>query len=420
MWEPLSVGSWKARGRSDLSAVLPAVDDIIKQVAENGDAAVKKLTARFDKVELTSLQVSAEEIEEAYTKIDAELLVALRFAKDRIEAYHRRQRPDDIDLIKEGDSALGWKYSPLESVGIYIPGGRASYPSTALMCAVPAKVAGVTSVVACTPPPVHPLTLVALDLAGVDRIYKCGGAQAIAAMALGTKTVPKVQKIVGPGNIYVTAAKVRLRQEVEMDFPAGPSEIAIIADSSARPENVAADILAQAEHDPHSACALITDDRTLPNKVWRIIDDHVAQSPRRDIMLSSLKNSGYIITGGVEESAAVSNQLAPEHLSLQVRDPLSLLSSIKNAGAIFLGHDSPVACGDYTTGTDHVLPTAGNAALHSGLDVLHFMKRSSVQFLDQELLEKLAPATIKLAETEGLHAHADSVRVRLKNKRKMA
>jgi len=414
MWEPLSVGSWKARGRSDLNAVFPAVDDIIKLVADDGDAAVKKLTARFDKVELTDLRVSDEEVREAYSKIDAELLDALRFAKDRIESYHRRQRPDDVSLVKEGGSALGWKYSSLESVGVYIPGGRASYPSTALMCVVPAKVAGVRTVIACTPPPVHPLTLVALDMAGADRIFKCGGAQAIAAMALGTATVPKVQKIVGPGNIYVTAAKVRLRQEVEMDFPAGPSEIAILADDSARPQNVAADILAQAEHDPHSACALITSDRLLPNKVWKIIEERLSESPRREIMLSSLKNSGYIITANIEEGAEAVNQLAPEHLSLQVRDPLSVLSLIRNAGAIFLGHDSPVACGDYTTGTDHVLPTAGNAALHSGLDVLHFMKRSSVQFLDKELLEKLAPATIMLAETEGLHAHADSVRVRLK------
>jgi histidinol dehydrogenase len=414
MWEPLSVGSWKARGRSDLNAVFPAVDDIIKQVADDGDAAVKKLTARFDKVELTDLRVSDEEIREAYRNIDDELLAALRFAKDRIESYHRRQRPDDVSLMKEGGSALGWKYSPLESVGVYIPGGRASYPSTALMCVVPAKVAGVSAVIACTPPPVHPLTIVALDMAGVDRIFKCGGAQAIAAMALGTATVPKVQKIVGPGNIYVTAAKVRLRQEVEMDFPAGPSEIAILADESAWPQNVAADILAQAEHDPHSACALITDDRSLPNNVWRIIEERLSESPRREIMLSSLKNSGYIVTTSIEDGTEIANQLAPEHLSLQVRDPLSTLSLIRNAGAIFLGHDSPVACGDYTTGTDHVLPTAGNAALHSGLDVLHFMKRSSVQFLDKELLQKLAPATIKLAETEGLHAHADSVRVRLK------
>jgi histidinol dehydrogenase len=206
---------------------------------------------------------------------------------------------------------------------------------------------------------------------------------------------------------------VLLRQEVEMDFPAGPSEIAILADSSARPENVAADILAQAEHDPHSACALVTDDETLPIKVWKIIEERSATSPRKEIMKSSLRNSGYILVQSLEEGASVCDQLAPEHLSLQVREPLSVLPMISNAGAIFLGHDSPVACGDYTTGTDHVLPTAGNAAVHSGLDVLHFMKRSSVQFLDQDMLRKLAPATIMLAETEGLHAHADSVRVRL-------
>ena len=283
---------------------------------------------------------------------------------------------------------MGWKYSPLSSVGVYIPGGRASYPSTALMCAVPAKVAGVRSIIACTPPPVHPLTLVALDLAGVDRIYKCGGAQAIAAMALGTKTVPKVQKIVGPGNVYVTAAKVLLRQDVEMDFPAGPSEIGILADKSAKPENVAADILAQAEHDPNSACALVTDVKTLPEKVWSVIERKMASSPRKEIMISSLKNSGYVLVKDMEEGAAFCNDIAPEHLSLQVADPMKVLPLITNAGAIFLGHDSPVACGDYTTGTDHVLPTAGNAEVHSGLDVLHFMKRSSVQFLDKGTLQR--------------------------------
>ena len=414
MWRPLSIESWKARGRSDLSAVFPAVNDIIRSVREDGDLSVIQLTARFDKVELKELEVSREEIEEAYRMIDDELLSALRFAQERIERYHRRQRPDDVTLTKEDGASLGWKYSPLDTVGVYIPGGRASYPSTALMCAVPAKVAGVRCVVACTPPPVHPLTIVALDLAGTDRIFKCGGAQAIAAMAFGTGTVPKVQKIVGPGNIYVTAAKVLLRQEVEIDFPAGPSEIAILADESARPENVAADILAQAEHDPHSACALVTNVPELPGKVWQIIKDRMATSPRQEIMASSLKNSGYILVDGMKEGVEACDQLAPEHLSLQVGDPLRLLPLVHNAGAIFLGHDSPVACGDYTTGTDHVLPTAGNAAVHSGLDVLHFMKRSSVQFLDKEMLKKLAPATVKLAETEGLLAHADSVRVRLK------
>ncbi|OPX58422.1 MAG: bifunctional histidinal dehydrogenase/ histidinol dehydrogenase [Methanomassiliicoccales archaeon PtaB.Bin215] len=414
MWQALSVESWKARGRSDLSKVVPTVSDIIDQVRKEGDRAVLRLTAKFDKVELSDLKVSREEIEEAYSKIDAELLDALKFARSRIESYHRRQRPDDVTLFRDGKSSLGWKYSPLASVGIYIPGGKASYPSTALMCAVPAKVAGVRSVIACTPPPVHPLTLVALDMSGVDTVFKCGGAQAIAAMGLGTQTVPKVLKIVGPGNLYVTAAKVLLRQEAEMDFPAGPSEIAVLADGTARPENVAADILAQAEHGPDSACALVTDDAELIEKVGRIIEKSIQKSERQELILSSLKSSGHILVQDMEEGVAVCNQLAPEHLSIQTKDPLSILPSIETAGAIFLGDHSPVACGDYTTGTDHVLPTAGNAAVHSGLDVLHFMKRSSVQMLDPETLEMLAPATLKLAETEGLRAHAESVRVRLK------
>ena len=414
MWQALSVESWKARGRSDLSKVIPTVSDIIEQVRKEGDAAVLRLTARFDKVELSGLRVGRAEIEEAYSKVDRELLEALKFAKMRIEAYHQRQRPEDVTLFKDGESYLGWKYSPLGSMGMYIPGGKASYPSTALMCAVPAKVAGVRNVIACTPPPVHPLTLVALDLAGVDTIFKCGGAQAIAAMGLGTQSVPKVQKIVGPGNIYVTAAKVLLRQEVEMDFPAGPSEIAVLADGTARPENVAADILAQAEHGPDSACALVTDDLALVKKVGALIERQMERSERQDLIRSSLRNSGYIIVKDMSEGVTVCNELAPEHLSIQTSDPLSILSSIETAGAIFMGDDSPVACGDYTTGTDHVLPTAGNAAVHSGLDVLHFMKRSSVQMLDPKTLKELAPATIRLAETEGLQAHAESVRVRLK------
>ncbi|MBN1109274.1 MAG: histidinol dehydrogenase [Methanomassiliicoccales archaeon] len=413
MWQPLSVESWEERGRSDLSRVLPTVSDIIEQVRREGDEAVMRLTSRFDKVELDDLRVSRAEIDAAYGQVDVELLDALKFARSRIERYHRRQRPEDITLFKDGESSLGWKYTPLSSVGIYIPGGKAAYPSTALMCAVPARVAGVGRIIACTPPPVHPLTLVALDLAGVDTIFKCGGAQAIAAMGVGTATVPKVLKIVGPGNVYVTAAKILLRQEVEMDFPAGPSEIAILADGSASPEYVAADILAQAEHGPDSACALVTMDRDLVERVGEHIEAMTERSERRENILSSLRNSGYIIVRDLEEGVSVCNRLAPEHLSLQVRDPLSLLPSIEAAGAIFLGHDSPVACGDYTTGTDHVLPTAGNAAVHSGLDVLHFMKRSSVQLLDREMLKKLAPATMRLAETEGLHAHAESVRVRL-------
>ncbi len=414
MWQALSVESWKARGRSDLSKVFPTVSDIIEQVRSEGDVAVLRLTARFDKVELSDLRVSRAEIDEAYSEVDQQLLDALNFARTRIEAYHRKQRPEDVTLFKDGESSLGWKYSPLSSMGIYIPGGKASYPSTALMCAVPAKVAGVRDVIACTPPPIHPLTLVALDMAGVDTIFKCGGAQAIAAMGLGTQSVPRVQKIVGPGNVYVTAAKVLLRQEVEMDFPAGPSEIVVLADGTARPENIAADILAQAEHGPDSACALVTDDLDLVKKVGTIIIDSVQKSDRQELIRSSLKNSGYIMVKDMMEGVSVCNELAPEHLSVQTSDPLSILPFIETAGAIFLGDNSPVACGDYTTGTDHVLPTAGNAAVHSGLDVLHFMKRSSVQMLDMKTLEELAPATVRLAETEGLHAHAESVRVRLK------
>jgi histidinol dehydrogenase len=280
------------------------------------------------------------------------------------------------------------------------------------MCAVPARVAGVKEICACSPPPIKPLTLVALDIAGVTEIYSAGGAQAIAAMALGTESIRPVQKIVGPGNIYVTLAKMMLREQVEIDFPAGPSEIGIIADSTAHPRVVAADILAQAEHDPNAACILITTDPALPAKVGKEIEKMVAKAPRKEIIVEALKNSGYTVVKDMDEAIAASDVVAPEHLSIQVADPLSVITKVKNAGAIFVGKYSAVACGDYAVGTNHVLPTAGYSKMYSGLDVQHFCKTASVEILDRDGLETIADIVETIATAEGLHAHAQSVRVR--------
>jgi histidinol dehydrogenase len=282
------------------------------------------------------------------------------------------------------------------------------------MCAVPARVAGVKEICACSPPPIKPLTLVALDIAGVTEIYNAGGAQAIAAMALGTETIRPVQKIVGPGNVYVTMAKMMLREKVEIDFPAGPSEIGIIADETADPRIVAADILAQAEHDPHAACILITTDKSLAERVGKEVAAMTRKAPRKEIIEKALENSGYVLVSSLEEAIAVSDAIAPEHLSIQVADPLSVVTRVQNAGALFVGRYSAVACGDYAVGTNHVLPTAGYATTYSGLDVQHFCKTASVEIISRDGLEAIGDIVETIADAEGLPAHAESVRVRRK------
>ncbi len=282
------------------------------------------------------------------------------------------------------------------------PAGVRAYPSSALMCAVPAKVAGVREICACSPPPISPMTLVALDIAGVSEIYRSGGAQAIAAMALGTETIRPVQKIVGPGNVYVTLAKMMLRENVEIDFPAGPSEIGIIADHTADPRIVASDVLAQAEHDPNAACILITTDKNLPGKVGHEIARLLAQAPRKEIIEKALNNSGYVDRREIWTKRLLHRTcVAPEHLSIQVADPLSVVTRVKNAGAIFVGKYSAVACGDYAVGTNHVLPTAGYAKMYSGLDVAHFCKTASVEMIDKNGLEAIGDIVETIAEAEG-------------------
>ncbi|MGC9435033.1 MAG: histidinol dehydrogenase [Methanomicrobiales archaeon] len=413
MWQELDVGGWSARRRADLTAVNRAVDEIIKEVSSRGDPALLDLCERFDGIRPESLAVTPEEREKAYDQVEPRLIEALAESEARISWFHERQLPRGLWLEEvEPGITLGVKTAPLARVGAYIPGGRAAYPSTALMTAVPARIAGVKEICACTPPPVHPLTLVALDIAGVEEIYRVGGAQAVAAMALGTGIIPAVEKIVGPGNVYVTAAKVRLRDRVEIDFPAGPSEIAVIADTSAHPRYVAADILAQAEHDPNAACALITTDPALPEAVWREMEQMLPRLSRRETMEASLAHSGYVVAADLDEAVTLAATLAPEHLSLQVGDPLAILDRVRNAGSIFIGPHAAVACGDYASGTNHVLPTAGYARTFSGLDVHHFLTRSSVQAIDRRGLDTIGDAVETLARAEGLDAHAASVRIR--------
>ncbi|MGD1004519.1 MAG: histidinol dehydrogenase [Methanoregulaceae archaeon] len=413
MWKAVEIDNWIAGRKSSLEDVRTAVTDIIDRVQKNGDTALRELSRH---VKLTEIAVSDEEREAAYDDVDTKIVESLVEAEARIERFHELQRPRDLWLEEiEPGIVLGIKTTPLQRIGIYVPGGRAPYPSSALMCAVPARVAGVKEICACSPPPIKPITLVALDIAGVTEIYQSGGAQAIAAMALGTETIRPVQKIVGPGNVYVTMAKMLLREKVEIDFPAGPSEIAIIADRSADPSIVAADILAQAEHDPNAACILITTDKTLAEKVGQQISAMVKKAERKDIIQKALENSGFAVVSTLDEAIVASDSIAPEHLSIQVSDPLPVVTRIQNAGAIFVGRYSAVACGDYAVGTNHVLPTAGYAKIYSGLDVQHFCKTSSVEIINQQGLETIGDIVETIADAEGLSAHAESVRIRRKN-----
>jgi histidinol dehydrogenase len=411
MWKAVGIDAWLAGRKSSLEDVRATVREIIGRVQNEGDAALKDLAKKH--CVLTDIAVSDDERDEAYEKVDAQIIESLVEAHARIEHFHELQKPRDLWLQEmEPGIVLGVKTTPLNRVGLYIPGGRAAYPSSALMCAVPARVAGVKEICACSPPPIKPLTLVALDIAGVTEIYNAGGAQAIAAMALGTESIRPVQKIVGPGNVYVTLAKMMLREQVEIDFPAGPSEIGIIADETADPRIIAADILAQSEHDPNAASILITTDKTLPAKVGREIEAMTKSAPRKEIIEQALRNSGYMVVRTMEEAIEASDAVAPEHLSIQVADPLTVVTRVKNAGAIFVGRYSAVACGDYAVGTNHVLPTAGYAKTYSGLDVNHFCKTASVEIIDRDGLETIGDIVETIAEAEGLFAHAQSVRIR--------
>ncbi|WP_421909945.1 histidinol dehydrogenase [Methanolacinia petrolearia] len=415
MLKRLDADSWVPGRRVSLEDVYPAVNDIIENVKANGDAALFEYAKKFDRCELDSLLVTEDEREDAYGDVDPKIVEYLIEAESRITEFHEYQKKEDLWLRQlHPGITLGIKTTPLNRAGCYIPGGRASYPSTALMTVVPARVAGVESICACTPPPANSMTIAALDIAGATEIVRAGGAQAVAAMALGTESIEPVQKIVGPGNVYVTAAKILLRGNAEIDFPAGPSEICIIADESANPSFIAADILAQAEHDPNAACVLVTTSESLADKVSADVKMMAKSAPRAEIIEKALTNSGYIPAADLKDAVSISDRIAPEHLSIQVSDPLPVLSAVRNAGSIFVGPYTPVACGDYASGTNHVLPTAGYASVYSGLNVSHFCKTSTVQIIEQEGLEEIGDIVEALAEAEGLFAHSESVKIRRK------
>ncbi len=412
-WKEVDENFWKVNRESKVDQVAETVRGIIQMVRDKGDEALIELTEKFDKVKLDSVDVTREDIEEAYEKVPQEVVDELENAAYNIQRFHEMQKPAGLWLREvEPGITLGVKTTPLERVGCYAPGGRASSPSTVLMTVIPAKVAGVEEVIFCTPAPANPVTLVAADIAGADEIYLSGGAQAIAAMALGTESIEPVQKIVGPGNVFVTSAKMMLRDKVEIDFPAGPSEVAVLSDDSADPYLLASELVAQAEHDPSSACILVTTDPKMPDRVWKHMEKMILAAPRGEIINKAMNNSGYIVCEDLDLAIEMMNEVAPEHLSIQVRDPLDALGKVRNAGSIFVGPYTPVAAGDYASGTNHVLPTAGHAASSSGLNVAHFMKTSTVQYLTREGLEAIAPTIETLSTAEGLFAHCESVRIR--------
>jgi histidinol dehydrogenase len=395
------------------------VADIIAEVRARGDAAVIDYTARFDDLRLTAgtLRVSSQEIDAAVAACAPEQLAALETARHRIEAYHARQKPQDAWFTDAAGVQSGWRWSAIEAVGLYVPGGTASYPSSVLMNAVPAKVAGVDRVVMVAPTPrgeTNPLVLAAARLAGVDEIYRIGGAQAVAALAYGTASIDPVAKIVGPGNAYVAAAKRRVFGQVGIDMIAGPSEVLIVADSSANPAWIAADLLAQAEHDVSAQSILMTDDSALADQVEQAVQAQLQTLPRAAIAGRSWEDFGAILlVADLEAAVPLIDRLAPEHLEIMTADPQRLSAMIRNAGAIFLGGHTPEAIGDYVGGPNHVLPTARSARFSSGLGVLDFMKRTSLLQCSPEALRALAPAATQLAEAEGLHAHGRSVTIRL-------
>lgn len=402
------------RARADIQNVLPGVEQILKDVKEKGDEALRYYTKEFDNTEIQDFRVSKEEFKEAKKKVSREIREALQKAQKNIEFFHEQQLGKSWFYTRSG-ARIGQILKPLESVGCYIPGGRAAYPSTALMTVIPAKVAGVERVVCVTPPrkdkKANELVLAACEICGVDEVYKVGGAQAIAALAFGTQTIPKVDKIVGPGNIYVTAAKKLVSDYVAVDNPAGPSEVLILADDTADAELLALDMIAQAEHDPNSSSVLITTSKELGAHVIRNLKN--LRIERAEARTSLMNNAAVLVVDKLEHGIKFCNDYAPEHLQIVVRKPKALLDKIKNAGSIFLGAYTPVACGDYVSGTNHVLPTMGYAKAYSGLSVNDFVKFISVQEFNRGALKKISKTIITLAEAEGMRGHAESVRKRI-------
>ena len=405
--------------REDSPDVDAVVAKIIRDVQERGDAAVLELTARFDRLEISAeqLRFTQEEIAAECAKVSAEDRAALEHAAARITAYHERQLPDDKMWEDDAGASLGWRWSAVAAAGLYVPGGLASYPSSVLMNAVPAKVAGVPRLAITVPTPdgvTNPLVVLAAQIAGVDEIYRIGGAQAIAALAYGTETIAPVDKITGPGNAFVAAAKRRVFGKVGIDMIAGPSEILVIADSQNDPDWIALDLLSQAEHDESAQAILITDDEAFGNAVAMAVDSRLETLERREIAQKSWRDFGaVIVVRDLEEAAVLSDRIAPEHLELCVADAVSFADKVKHAGAIFVGGWTPEAIGDYIGGPNHVLPTARSARFSSGLSVMDFLKRTTISKMTPSALAKIGPAAERLAKSEGLEAHGLSVRARL-------
>ena len=408
----------KNRGQGLESKYAPAVLEIIENVRNFRDRAVFGYAKKFDRVELNAenVKVSEEEIEEAFRKVPDEVTKAIEFAVERVKKFHQHQKENSY-FVTEPGIILGQKVTPIESAGIYVPGGKASYPSSVIMNAVPAKVAGVEKVIMITPAigslEVNPYSLVAAKLSGVDEIYRVGGAHGVAAIAFGTESIPKVDKIVGPGNIYVALAKKFLFGTVDIDMVAGPSEILVIADETANPDWVATDLLSQAEHDELAGAFLVTHSEKLANEVVKAVEEKLQKLKRREIAEKAIENFGTVfLTRDVYHSCEVANEIAPEHLEVATNEPFALLDHIKHAGAIFLGHHTCESLGDYVLGPNHVLPTGGSARFFSPLGVYDFIKRSSVLYVSPEGFKRVSGAARELAECEGLEAHRLAVEVR--------
>jgi histidinol dehydrogenase len=407
------------RGDTPPAGVEETVRAIIADVRERGDAALCDHTARFDRLQLTAatLEIPAHELDAALATIDAPSRAALELAAARIARFHEKQKQQTWLSTEEEDILLGQMVRPLDRVGIYVPGGKAAYPSSVLMNAIPAKVAGVGEIIMVVPTPggeVNRHVLAAAKIAGVDRVFRVGGAQAVAALAYGTATIPRVDKITGPGNIYVATAKKMVYGKVDIDMIAGPSEILVINDGSGNPAHIAADLLSQAEHDELASAVLVTTDETLAKRVQQEVERQLALLPRASIARRSIDEFGAIIVArDLAEAIAFSNRIAPEHLELAVADPFAILAQIRHAGAIFMGHHTPEAAGDYLAGPNHTLPTGGTARFYSPLSVDDFIKKSSIVAFSAAGLKRLGQEIVHVAELEGLEAHARSVSIRL-------
>lgn len=413
------VENLKNRAEAVQRDVLDAVEEILEDVRKNGDSAVIKYTNKFDSKNISeqNVKVSVDEIKKAYENVDKKFIEAIKTAKENIWFYHEKQKQNSWMTTKEDGIILGQQIRALDMVGIYVPGGTAAYPSSVLMNTIPAKVAGVKKIIMVTPPSedgsINPNILVAADIAGVDEIYKVGGAQGVAALAYGTKSIPKVDKIVGPGNIFVAMAKRSVYGFVDIDMIAGPSEILVIADETGDAKYIAADLMSQAEHDVLASSILVTTSQELADKVKEELERQVQYLERKEIILPSLKNyGGIIIVENMKEAIDMANIIAPEHLEVMVQEPFLLLGELKNAGSIFLGKYAPEPLGDYIAGPNHVLPTSGSAKFFSPLSVDDYIKKSSYIYYSKEGLAKVKDKAVTIAETEGLTAHANSIKVR--------